>query len=58
MRKHFVHITSPPDARYSPMQSSGLNRKRQLFPEVRALVIPVIPDKTTKFPVLPQARPH
>lgn len=53
VRKHMVVITSPPDARYSP--SGSLNRRRQLFQEVRALVIPVIPDRTgTKFPVLPQ----
>ncbi len=53
VRKHMVVIMSPPDARYSP--SGSLNRRRQLFQEVRALVIPVIPDRTgTKFPVLPQ----
>ncbi|CAL8465131.1 g4666 [Coccomyxa elongata] len=53
VRKHMVVITSPPDARYSP--SGSLNRRRQMFQEVRALVIPVIPDRTgTKFPVLPQ----
>ncbi|EIE20379.1 Metallo-dependent phosphatase [Coccomyxa subellipsoidea C-169] len=53
VRKHMVVITSPPDARYSPL--GLLIERRQLFSEVRALVIPVIPDRSgTKFPVLPQ----
>ena len=53
VRKHMVVITSPPDARYSPL--GLLPKQRQLFSEVRALVIPVIPDRSgTKFPVLPQ----
>ncbi len=51
VRKHLVHITSPPDARYSPLSANG----RPVFTEVRALVTPVIPDRSgTKFPVLPQ----
>ncbi len=53
VRKHMVVITIPPDARYSPL--GLLPKQRQLFSEVRALVIPVIPDRSgTKFPVLPQ----
>ena len=53
VRKHMVVITSPPNARYSP--SGTIPTKRQLFAEVRALVIPVIPDRSgTKFPILPQ----
>lgn len=52
VRKHLVHITSPPDARYSPLQASP-GKGRPLFKEVRALVVPVIPD-SSKFPVLPQ----
>jgi hypothetical protein len=51
VRKHFVHITLPPDARYAPLRSQN---RRPLFPEVRALVVPVVKDRNTKYPVLPQ----
>lgn len=52
MRKYIVHITSPPDARYAPLSQ---NRQQQQWAEVRAVVVPVIPD-SSKFPVLPQVR--
>ena len=54
VRKHLVHITSPPDVRYAPLQATA-GQERLVYREVRALVVPVIPDRSgTKFPVLPQ----
>lgn len=54
VRKHLVHITSPPDVRYAPLQATA-GQERPVYREVRALVVPVIPDRSgTKFPVLPQ----
>lgn len=54
-----MHITSPPDARYAPLQAPA-GQNRPVYGEVRALVVPVIPDRSgTKFPVLPQVMcPH
>ena len=53
MRKYVVHITSPPDARYAPLSQN--RQGQQQWAEVRALVVPVIPDRS-RFPVLPQVR--
>ena len=55
MRKHYIHITSPPDARYSPLGVSAKDKGRPVYNEVRALVVPVIPDRSgNKIVVLPQ----
>ena len=55
MRKHYIHITSPPDARYSPLEVSAMDKGRPIYTEVRAMVVPVIPDRSgNKIVVLPQ----
>ena len=55
MRKHYIHITSPPDARYSPLEVSARDKGRPVYTEVRALVVPVIPDRSgNRIVVLPQ----
>ena len=55
MRKYIVHITSPPDARYAPLSQNRQGRQQRQWAEVRALVVPIIPDRSgSKFPVLPQ----
>ena len=53
VRKYVVHITSPPDARYAPLSQNRQGQRQ--WAEVRALVVPVVPDRSgSKFPVLPQ----
>ena len=55
VRKHYIHITSPPDARYSPLEVSAKDKGRPIYTEVRAMVVPVIPDRSgNKIVVLPQ----
>ena len=55
MRKYYIHITSPPDTRYSPLEVSASDKGRPVYTEVRALVVPVIPDRSgNKIVVLPQ----
>ena len=53
MATHIVVVTSPPDARYSPLRTPRAAAPRT-FQSVRALVLPIVDAQAIKQVALPQ----
>jgi len=51
---HIVVITSPPDARYSPLRAPRAAAAPRTFQAVRALVLPIADAQSIKQVALPQ----
>ncbi len=54
MATHIVVITSPPDARYSPLRAPRAAAAPRTFQAVRALVLPIADAQSIKQVALPQ----